>query len=327
MTSISNQLFLIGSQGDISNSYATLWITSLNGTLKKQIQLTSSPSDAYSIISHNNKLFIAGDQNYGEERRATLWILNMDGSIQATIPLNLSEGYLSSLCYGLTIVNNKLYLTGRQQDASYAVTALLWILDTEGLPEKTLLIGESGVNSQGNFIEAKDNKLYITGSQEVGEEDRPFLWINSLDGQILGTINLNTADARGLSLTFYNNHLYVSGSMQLFPSVIGYLWIRQMDGTYVNTVELSEDPISSNALSVKSLENQILVAGNLRKNNQFLATLWLLSPDGSLTKTIQLGQEGGGLRSAYFIYLPEKNTQTLENALRTFSPIKYQKGA
>ena len=57
-----------------------------------------------------------------------------------------------------------------------------------------------------------------------------------------------------------------------------------------------------------------------------VATVWVRNADGSYNNKIHLGHPNL-TSSAYCIYFPSKGPQTLENAFKTFSPLKYLKGS
>jgi hypothetical protein len=320
IASLGNQLFIIGT-GNLdseTDTSASLWITSLQGANKKNLPLSSSPSEAFSIIAYKNRLFVTGQQN----NTATLWILNRDGSIFKTAPLELSEGYDISEGRSLAISNNQLFITGFQYNSTSNAT--LWILDTEGNPSNTIVFVESSSNSEGNSIEVNNNKLYITG-YKAESVFHATLWINSLDGQELSTTKLDSSDENsvGISLAFFNNRIYVAGYLiSSTPPFNARLWIRELDGANYKTVDLASDDIDTQARSVKPFKNLILVGGASRSE----AVIWVLKPDGSLSKTIPLGLSNAVASNINAIYVPDENPKTLNNAFKAFSPFKYQKG-
>jgi hypothetical protein len=102
-----------------------------------------------------------------------------------------------------------------------------------------------------------------------------------------------------------------------------------MDGTVDQTIQWLADPKPSLASSVKSFDNHILVSGARSRGEDLTsldAMLWVLKPDGSLSKTIPLSSSSAQFSIAHSIYLLHQNPKTLNNAFKTFSPFKYQKG-
>jgi hypothetical protein len=323
---LGNQLYIIGKH----EGRATLWITSLQGALQKKLQLTAESSSAFSIIAYNNKLFVTGYQDL-KSRTATLWILNRNGSIYKTTSLTLLDNYTSSQGSSLTISNNQLYITGRQRENN-SDRATLWIVDTKGNSNNPIVLDD--LPSQGNFIEANNNKLYITGDQ-TEDFTHATLWISGLDGKVESTTPLDstTNTTYGLSLAFFNNLIYLTGNLLDGPTLLAVfrscLWITQMDGTVDQTIQWLADPNPSLASSVKSFDNHILVSGARSRGEDLTsldAMLWVLKPDGSLSKTIPLSSSSAQFSIAHSIYLLHQNPKTLNNAFKTFSPFKYQKG-
>jgi hypothetical protein len=300
----------------------------LQGALQKKLQLTDKISAAFSIIAYNNKLFVTGFENNTVTNIATLWIVNRDGSIYKTTSLALSAEYDLSAGRSLTISNNQLYITGEQiAIANSSSSATLWIVDIEGNSSNPRLL--DAVLSVGKFIEANNNKLYIIGEQRETTTTRATLWIIRLDG-IVESITPLTENS-GSSLAFLNNRIYIVGNFLDVED--GFYqsrsWITQMDGAFDQTIQWLSDPNKSFASSVKSFDNHILVAGSTNTTAAGYAVLWVLKPDGSLSKTIPLGSSSAQSSIANSIYLLDqtpKTPKTLNNAFKTFSLFKYQKG-
>lgn len=319
VTSSGDKLYITGSQGTQANQIAILWITNLKGQLLQAIPIANKQSSASSITCGARKLYIAGLQYFGINFVATQWIVNLDGIVEKMVALG-SPGD-SSFTRSIALYKNNIFIVGAQNQGLNPM-ATLWILDHDGSILKTVEFGIPSKDLAGGFITCLNNALFISGFQQNNIYPQATLWIKNLDGSSISSAQLDNSNepSAGDSIAFLNNNIYIAGTA--FPTSLpqyGALWITNNQADYLNTILVSEKADDSAAGSALTIGNQLIAAGE--ENN--IATLWFLNFNGSIKKKITLG---GPFSSALYIYFSGGGSNTLENAFKTFSPMKYQRG-
>ncbi len=323
VTSIGDQLYITGYATINGTRLATLWITDFFGNKQKTTILGPENVESFgrSIISLGNKLYIAGDQN----AIAHLWSLDLAGNLLASTPFG--QPGTTSTAIKFISLGDTLYIAGQQN-----AKAFLWILQLDGDLQAGVIVGAPSGDSNGFSVLSLGHTLYLTGLQREGLTDTiALLWMLNLDGSTRNMTRLSPTGMKSLAapISSLSNKLYIIGRKNYDLGVNKgalTLWICNLNGDILDTITVADISAQAAAFSSTILEKKLFISGEERVSGVDVATVWVRNADGSYNNKIHLGHPNL-TSSALCIYFPSKGPQMLENAFKTFSPLKYLKGS
>jgi hypothetical protein len=209
-----------------------------------------------------------------------LWIIDLKGNFIFSTPLSPDQqSILSSIC----VSHQKIYICGQKITDSESV-AQLWITDTNGVVLKQKPLASPEVYSATSKLIAVEDRVFIAGIYE----DKPYLWVLDLEGNILNQTYL-THSYEGQAVDLYpcKDTLALCGHV-LKETTTASCWIVNRCGDLVRTIEL-ESQKNSKAYSLTALGNTVCISGYEQINGQSITTLWLVDTKRFSQKTVNLG--------------------------------------
>ena len=189
-------MYSVGTDSAIGEN-AILWISNLDGTSTKQIQLASgvinNPALARHVALSPTHIYSVGTSG-AADGTAILWITNLEGSSINQIQLAPS-GNSSAEAAGIALSPTHIYSVGYDKFNN----ATLWITNINGTSTKQIQLTQNGNSiAEARGVAVSSTHAYIVGNDEF---INPTLWISNLDGTSISQIQLSSG---GFQTAAYN---------------------------------------------------------------------------------------------------------------------------
>ena len=176
-----NDIYVAGTQSLAKNNFLALYWKNNEAVILDDYQ-----GFAYDILTNGNDIYVAGDaysNNYIDNLSFAYW--KNDAGIYVSLEKEQNKIYT----YGLTVINNDVYVAGYIH--SYMIhEAAYW---KNG--KTNLLFNASGSQmTDANDIEVVDNSVFVCGSEEAENRRlKPKIWVNNKETFLSGDIKEGVA--------------------------------------------------------------------------------------------------------------------------------------